>query len=252
MHPYKLARGLQAILTRHGGQVFEQSPVTHMASDGKSVTVQTSGGTIQAQKAVLTTNAYLNRGALKTEITLPEASTYHTYLLATEPLSPALQHRISPMAQPFADPSGSFFYGRLHDNRLLFGGIDRESRNTVADDRHLPSFKRLYADLFRRFPFLVDVPLAAAWGGAVQETRTKAPIVRRADGNPNIVLNIGYGGGSGVSMGLLSGRLVAALVFEDTTDADALRLIDLYERSRFPLLGPVRAATGVVASLLHG
>ncbi|NDJ87140.1 MAG: FAD-binding oxidoreductase [Chloroflexi bacterium] len=252
MHPYKLARGLQALLTRHDVQVFEQSPVTQIASDGKDVVVKTSGGTIRAQKAVLTTNAYIDRGALQTNIALPKASIYHTYLLATELLSPELQQCISPTGQPFADPSGSFFYGRLHDNRLLFGGIDRESRNTLADDHHLPSFERLYAEMLRRFPVLANVPLAAAWGGAVQETSTKAPIVRYADSNRNLVLNTGYGGGSGVGMGLLSGRLVAALIFEDATDVDALRLIDLYERSRFPLLGPVRTATGVVKQMLLG
>ncbi|NDJ84811.1 MAG: FAD-dependent oxidoreductase [Chloroflexi bacterium] len=252
MHPYKLARGLQALLTRHNVQVFERSPVTQITPDDKGVRVRASGGTIRAQKVVLTTNAYLNRSDLNTDIALPEPSTYHTYLLATELLSADLQHRISPAGQPFADPSGSFFYGRLHDNRLLFGGIDRASGNTLADDRHLPSFERLHREMRRRFPFLSDVPMAAAWGGAVQETTTKAPIVCYANDNPNIVLNIGYGGGSGVGMGLLSGRLVAALTFDDANDADALRLINLYERSRFPLLGPIRAVTGVVKHMLSG
>lgn len=143
----------------------------------------------------------------------------------------------------------SYVYGRLHAGRLLLGGIDRTSENTPDDDRHTPSFQRLLADLHQRFPYLTDVSITAAWGGAVQETGTEAPVVRRSDANPNLVLNTGYGGGSGVGMGLLSGRLVASLVLENA-DTDAARLLRLYERSRFPVMGPVRAVGGVLKHML--
>jgi len=48
----------------------------------------------------------------------------------------------------------------------------------------------------------------------VQQTTSDAPIVQRSKSNPNIILNIGYGGGSGVGMALLSGQLTTGLVLE--------------------------------------
>jgi glycine/D-amino acid oxidase-like deaminating enzyme len=107
--------------------------------------------------------------------------------------------------------------------------------------------------MLRRFPFLESVSLAGAWGGAVQQTTSDAPIVQRSKSNPNIILNIGYGGGSGVGMALLSGQLTTGLVLErGPIDNDAQRLRTLLANSRFPKMGPVRAAFGVLRKMVFG
>ena len=171
-------------------------------------------------------------------------------MLATEPLDGIVLDQISNSRKPFGDAAMSFYIGRIHEDRFIFNGIDRKSHVTADDDRHLPSFSRLYAEMIRRFPFLEAVSLAGAWGGAVQQTSTDAPIVRLSKNNPNVILNIGYGGGSGVGMALLSGRLVADLVVENSPDNEAQRLRALLENSRFPVLGFVRAAFGILKKMM--
>ena len=54
-------------------------------------------------------------------------------------------------------------------------------------------------------------------------------------------------------MALLSGRLTVDLVLENAPiDRDAQRLRTLLANSRFPRMGPVRAAAGVLKHLLFG
>ncbi len=171
--------------------------------------------------------------------------------MATERLSDEQLRRISPTGGPFADSSLSFMYGRLHDHRLLFGGVDRKTGNTLADDRYERSFRHIHRTMVRRFPFLADVPLAAAWGGAVQQNGAEAPIVRQAERHPNIVLDMGYGGSSGVGACVLSGRLVPSLVLEQVGDHDAKRVISLLEQTRIPWMGPVRVVTGVLGAMVR-
>lgn len=252
VQPYKLVRGLRTLLMRRGVSIFEDTPATSLETTAQGVTVRTPQGVVRASKAVLTTNAYLARTEIELGVELPKTSLLHTYLMATEPLTDEQLNRISPTGEPFGDPALAFMYGRLHDRRLLFGGVDRKTTNTLQDDQHERSFRYLHRHMVRRFPFLADVRLAAAWGGAVQQNAAQAPIVQRVAKHPNLVLNMGYGGNSGVGAGLLSGRLVPSLVLDQVDDADARHILSRLAKSRFPIMGPVRAATGVLGALLRG
>jgi len=252
IQPYRLARGLRRHCLNQGVQIYENTRVTQIRHAPQEVRLATAAGaTLTAGKVILATNAYL--GSVETDVELPAASRHHTYMLATAPLDPDMIDRISSLRKPFGDASLAFYIGRIHQNRLIFNGIDRASRATSEDDRHLPSFRKLYGEMIRRFPLLAALPLAGAWGGAVQQTSTDAPIIRSAKNAPNVILNIGYGGGSGVGMALLSGRLTVDLVLENAPiDRDVQRLRTLLANSRFPRMGPVRAAAGVLKHLLFG
>lgn len=252
IQPYRFARGLRQQCLNQGVRIYENTPIKTICSTTKGVQLSTDdGATLTARKAILATNAYTKFLALDIEI--PATSTQHTYMLATEPLKPDMLDRITRARAPFGDPSLSFYIGRLHENRLIFNGIDRASQVTQDDDRHLPSFTKLYKEMLRRFPFLEPIPLAGAWGGAVQQTTTDAPIVQSSKSNPNVILNIGYGGGSGVGMALLSGRLTTGLVLEnERIDNDAQKLRTLLANSRFPKKGAVRAAFEVLRRMIFG
>jgi glycine/D-amino acid oxidase-like deaminating enzyme len=249
IQPYRLAKGLRNYCIKQGVQIYEKTPISQIQSTKQGVRLITaSGNSLVAQKVVLATNAYGN--LIKTDVEVPAGSAYHTYMLATEPLDRIVLDQISNSRKPFGDAAISFYIGRIHENRFIFNGIDRKSHVTSDDDRHLPSFVKLYAEMIRRFPFLRAVSLAGAWGGAVQQTSTDAPIVRLSRNNPNVILNIGYGGGSGVGMALLSGRLVADLVVENAQDSESQRLRTLLENSRFPVLGSVQAAFGILKKMI--
>jgi glycine/D-amino acid oxidase-like deaminating enzyme len=252
IQPYRLARGLRQRCLDQDVRIYENTPIKTIRSTSQGVQlIAADGATLTAQKVILATNAYTN--SLMLDVEIPATSTQHTYMLATEPLKPDMLDRISQTRTPFGDPALSFYIGRIYENRLIFNGIDRASRVTPEDDRHLPSFIKLHKEMLRRFPFLESVSLAGAWGGAVQQTTSDAPIVQRSKSNPNIILNIGYGGGSGVGMALLSGQLTTGLVLErGPIDNDAQRLRTLLANSRFPRMGPVRAALGVLRKMVFG
>ena len=252
IQPYRLARGLRQRCLDQDVRIYENPPIETIRSTSRGVQLTAAdGATLTARKVILATNAYTRSLTLDAEI--PAASTQHTYMLATGPLEPDVLDRISQTRTPFGDPALSFYIGRIYENRLLFNGIDRPSRVTPEDDRHVASFVKLHREMLRRFPFLESVPLAGAWGGAVQQTPSDAPIVRRSKNDPNVILNIGYGGGSGVGMALLSGQLTTGLVSErGPMDDDAQRLRTLLANSRFPRMGPVRALFGVLRKMAFG
>lgn len=250
IQPFELAQGLRQALLARGATIFESTPAKRVENTADGVRVETAGGVIRADRAVLTTNAYLLQNRVELDRSLPKTSILHTYLIATERLDPDVFHRIFPTGEGFGDAALTFFYGRPHDGRLLFGGMDRTSKNTVADDQREASFRALHAEMLARFPFLRDVPLSAAWGGAVQETRDSAPIIRRTSEGSNIILNMGFGGNSGVNGSISSGRLVPSLVLEKD-DADARRILTRMQSPRVPWGGLARAALGLLSALFR-
>ena len=245
MHPFKLAQGMRTLLLSRGVTIFEDSPVTDIKSRATGVTVSTANGLVQAEKAVLSTNAYSARDTLTLDAPHPKAGLRHTYMIATEQLPDDVERRISPSNEGIGDASPFFYYGRIHDRRLLFGGSDRRSTNTEADDRHLASYEKVYAELLRRFPYLTDAELYAAWGGAIQQTTFETPITRRAAEHSNIILNTAFGGNGGVNQSILSGRLATGLVLEKNDDRDATRLMAELEHTQLPL----RVIAGTVRSV---
>jgi len=150
---------------------------------------------------ILATNAYTN--FLMLDAAIPATSTQHTYMLATEPLKPDMLDRISQTRTPFGDPALSSTSAAL----LRIGSYSTASieppgsrRRTIAIYRPLSSCTGKCCGGFRSSN-------PSPWRGmgwAVLQTPSDAPIVRRSKSNPDVVLNIGYGGGSGVGMALLS------------------------------------------------
>ena len=250
VQPYRLARGLRQHCITLGVQVYENTSVTRIQRTKHGMKLLTGdGASLSAEKVILATNAYTK--AIEVDAKMPSISTYHTYMLATDLLEASVSDRICHARKPFGDAAVSFYIGRIHNERLIFNGIDRASAMTPEDDRHLESLTKLDDEMLRRFPFLEGIPLAGAWGGGVLQTASDAPIVRVATDNPNVIFNIGYGGGSGVGMALLSGRLTTELVLGSSApDPDAQRLRTLLAGSRTPgVAGYTRAALGVLRSM---
>lgn len=250
VQPYFLVKGLHKHCLKLGVEVFENTPISKIerAKKGIKLTAAT-GATMTAGKVILATNAYTK--SVRLDVDLPSTSIQHTYMLATTPLDSEFINRINQTQKPFGDASLSFYIGRIHNKRLIWNGIDRSSNATKEDDRHLPSYRKLYSEMINRFPFLKQVQLASAWAGPVQQTSSDAPIVRLSKDNPDLILNIGYGGGSGINMALLSGQLTSNLVLgTESDDQDAQKFCSLLDKSSFPVMGAVRTAFGVLKRIL--
>jgi gamma-glutamylputrescine oxidase len=246
INPYDLVRYLREQCIECGVSIFENTPIASIHSAKDSVLLKTqSGVTMKAEKVILATNAYSSR--ILMEEKLPTASVMHTYMIATEPLDSDVIRAISASKVPFGDPAMAYFCGRFHNNRFLFNGKDRSSKVTDRDDRHAGSYEKLYAEMIRRFPALSSARIESAWGGAFMETPAESPIIRPSVTNPNIILNIGYGGGSGIGLALQSGRLTTDIVLgEKSHDTDARHLRMILNGRRFPVMGYPRAFAGVL------
>jgi gamma-glutamylputrescine oxidase len=249
-HPFKLILALRSLLERQGVNFFEDTPATNVQNTAQGVRVMTPKGVVQAQKAVVTTNAYIRQNELKLEPRFPKTDVLHTYMIATDQLSEAQMKAISPSVEDFGDAAITFFYSRFHDKRFLFGGVDRKSEASIDDDRREKSFRKLHAELISRFPFLAEIPLYAAWGGAFQKTSNSVPFIKRASENSNIIFNTGYAD-NGIAGTLFSSRLMPTLVLEKNNDPDALHYLSLLEKSRIPLRGVLRAGVGVLGALIR-
>jgi gamma-glutamylputrescine oxidase len=249
-HPYKMILALRTLLARQGVNFFEDTPATSVQNTARGVRVITPKGVVQAQKAIVTTNAYIRQNELKLEPRFPKTSVLHTYMIATDQLSEEQMKAISPSVEDFGDASFTFFYSRFHDRRFLFGGVDRKSEASIDDDRREESFHELHAELISRFPFLSEIPLYAAWGGAFPKTGNRVPLIKRTEENSNIIFNTGYAD-NGIAATLFSGRLMPTLVLEKSNDPDAKRYLSLLEKSRIPLRGVLRAGVGVLGALIR-
>lgn len=250
IQPFKLAQSLRKVLILRGVTFFEGTPVDRVHCHTRGVSVSGPGYTLEADKAVLTTNAYTAAHKLNLSFSYPKATNSHTYMIATEVLSQATIDRITATGHGFGDAALRFHYGRIHNGRLLFGGEDRKSALLPQEDRRKASFQALNAEMLRRFPFLDQTQIYAAWGGAFQSNFLEIPQIRRAGAGGNVILNVAHGG-NGVSGTLLSGRLTPQLVLDGQEDAEVRAHLRLLETTGVPWAGIVPSGLGLAATFLR-
>jgi glycine/D-amino acid oxidase-like deaminating enzyme len=168
--PAKLAWGLSDAASRLGVRIFEQTPVTGLASSGDGVALRTMSGLIvHARRVALGTNAFPSLVRRLRPYTVP----VYDYVLMTEPLSTAQLSSVGwRNRQGIGDSGNQFHYYRLTaDNRILFGGFDaiyhfgRAIRSSY--DQRPATFMKLAEHFFDTFPQLEGVSFTHRWGGAI-------------------------------------------------------------------------------------
>ncbi len=226
VNPAALARGLADAVERAGVELYERSPVTRLACDGRDVVVATTEGEVRADRAILATNAY-SAGLLPR--TRRHFVPIYDYVLVTEPLSHAQQARIGWSAREgVADSGNQFHYFRLTaDDRILWGGYDavyypRGGVGPRYDDR-----PATYATLERHFratfPQLGDLAFTHRWGGAIATTTRFMPVFGEAlDGR--LLYALGYTG-LGVATTRFAGQVLADRVLAPHSPLLRLRYV---------------------------
>lgn len=232
-HPHHLAVSLARLCERRGLRIYEGTRVRRIETSDRGLIADTDRAAVQARHAVLCTNAYTH------SLGLPlgrRAAVTHSHMIATEPLPADVIRRLGGTDTLVARACSGLTYRRIHDGRLLFGGLDRLFKQPTAEAANDPHATALLRRLLAKsLPWLGEVSLAAAWGGPFHVTSTEAPIIRSVPQLPGVVLNVGYSG-AGVSLSLLSGRIVQGFVLgRGADDVEADRLRRAYETSRLPL-----------------
>jgi glycine/D-amino acid oxidase-like deaminating enzyme len=239
INPAKYVRGLKAAAVGEGVEVYERTPVSGVRGDGR-MRVTTPGGTIEAEKVVLATNAFSGRFPQLRNKQFP----VYTYIILTEPLSDSQLAEIGWQArQGIEDARNMIHYYRLTpDNRILFGGSDARYYygGSLNRDRDPDTFRRLKRDLLRIFPSLKGVRIQHKWGGPVSVTMDFFPAMGYAGKDRRIAYALGCVG-HGVAMMNMAGQVLSDLVLEKQT---ALTDLFFVNRSVVPLPPePLRFAT---------
>jgi glycine/D-amino acid oxidase-like deaminating enzyme len=196
VHPGALVRGLAEVAEGRGVAVHEHSAVTGLEAHGTGVRVRTAEGVVDADRAVLATNAYSHQVLRRTARHFVPV---HDYVLVTAPLDSEQLARIGwKRRQGVADAGNQFHYYRLTpDDRILWGGYDAVYRyGNGVGPRH--DHRRATYDLLARhfratFPQLDDVVFERWWGGPIATTtRFTVTFGEALDGR--VVYALGYTG----------------------------------------------------------
>lgn len=232
LHPLNYVRGLARAAGRRGAVLHHGSPVLGWSREGGWHLLATPGGTVRARKVVLATNGYtpdrlhpLFAGRL-----LPAT----TNIIVTRPLTAAEWQAVGMLTtQTYSDTRNILFYWRrLPDDRLLFGGRAGFINATGASPRRR---RWLEARMGEKFPPLRGVGSDYFWYGNVCLAFDRTPHVNRAEGDPSVAYALAYMG-SGVAMATYGGGLAGDLAAGKEIPRDTpLTTVDL-PRFPFPFL----------------
>lgn len=206
INPLALARGLAGAVERHGGKIFEQSPVQRFERVGGEWVALTHHGRVRARALILATNAYT--GELAPHLASKLARSIVPVLswqMATNPISDNLRARILPGRQAVSDTRGDLRFFRYDArNRLITGGAVMGSWK-VADRVRAKAAR----NLAEAFPDLGVPEMTHVWSGFIGMNWDRFPRVHALgpDGWAWVGCN-----GRGVALGTALGREIARAV----------------------------------------
>jgi glycine/D-amino acid oxidase-like deaminating enzyme len=206
LHPAKYFAALAGRAIEAGADVHEHTTALRVdPRPGGGVRVVTPRGAVEARDVLVATDGYTDGAAPRLRRRLIPVG---SFIIATEPLDPALARELSPRGRMFFDTKNFLFYWRLSPDgtRMLFGGRASFAPTTVARARDF-----LYRGMLRVHPQLQGVGVEYAWGGLVGLTRDRTPRLGRMDG---VTYALGYSG-TGVAASTYLGRRAAAWLCGD-------------------------------------
>ncbi len=226
VQPALLARGLRRAAIDRGVRVFEHTPMTGLARRDGAPVVRTAAGSVRCGTVVVATNAW----AVRFRSVRRRVIVVGSDICATAPIPGRLASAGWTDGLGISDSRLLVHYYRTTaDGRIAFGkGGGALAFGSGVGERFEERSRRM-RELRRQFratfPGFADVPLERSWTGPIDRTRTGLPFFGPLDGQPDVLVGVGYSG-NGVGPSHLGGRILASL---------ALGSDD--EWSRFPLVG---------------
>jgi glycine/D-amino acid oxidase-like deaminating enzyme len=217
LNPAKLSWSWADVLRDMGVEVYERTPVTEVQRKTGSILLVTPNGTVQAEKAVLATNAWSHFFPKLKRKQLP----VWTHIVISEPLTDDQYRAIGwQNRQGIEDARNLVHYYRLTaDNRIVMGGRDVSLSKGFYDmdqDDNEQTFEDLREDVRELFPPLKDIRFEDAWGGPVSVPLDMAPVIGYM-GDERVVYSLGCVG-HGVSLTHLNGQTIRDLILERKTE----------------------------------
>jgi glycine/D-amino acid oxidase-like deaminating enzyme len=235
VHPYKLVCGLAGHADALGVRVHERTRATRvegLRAGGARVHLE-GGAVVEAAKVVACTNAYTSSLELGER---PTALVVHAFMTATAPVD---GHALVRDGDFTVEINAAQAYHRMHEGRILYGGIDK--LRAPEPDFTVPPRERARLEAYMAASFAgVSLTLEQAWSGRFHATPTGLPIIHTSEQNHALVLNVGYGG-TGAALALVCARLAACVASNGTFSAEAdTRLLALIHATRISVRDSVR------------
>lgn len=221
LDPAKYHQGLLDRVLAAGATVIPHCPVQAIARDGGGFTVTTPKGRIAARDVIVATNGYT---APVTPDLRRRVIPIGSYIIATEPLDPALAARLVPKARVLSDTRKIVVYYRLSPDRrrILFGG-----RVALMETDPSVTAPRLHAELTSIFPELAKTRITHSWAGFVAYTFDTMPHLGKWQNG--VYYAMGYCG-SGVSLASYFGTRIGQQVLGLKEGRTALDNLDFPTR----------------------
>ncbi|HEY1687677.1 MAG TPA: FAD-dependent oxidoreductase [Solirubrobacteraceae bacterium] len=225
VQPARLALALRAALIEEGVSVYEHTRVRSLHAGRTGVVLEAGGGSVAAASAVVAINAAA-AGLLPLRNGLTVSS---THMLVTEPVPDVLEAIGWTGGECISDgrnyvhyfrttPDGRIAFG-FGGGRLAFGA--RLGGHVAVDPRVLA---RVRADLLQIFPTLAGRRIEHGWGGPVDVSPNKLPVIGTI-GRDRVHYVYGFTG-NGVGPSHLAGKVLASLVLDRRDELTRLALVE--------------------------
>jgi len=218
MHPLNLCLGEAAAFEKHGGTIYEMSPVVSVDTEAASPVARTANGSMTCKTLVLCGNAYLGRVVPTLTARVMPVS---TQVMATEQLSEQRANELMPSDACVEDIRYILDYYRLsEDRRLLFGGGTVYSG---TDPKNIEG--KLRSNMDKVFPQLKGIKVDYAWSGNFALSFSRVPQMGRI--GDNTYFAHGYSG-HGVTGSHTFGRILSEAINGDLTRFDVFKDVPWY------------------------
>ncbi len=203
--PARYHQGLLDLVVKAGARIVAHCPATAIEKQGAGFRVTTARGAIEARNVVIATNGYTgNLTPWLQRRVIPIGS----YMIATEPLAPALMDRLMPNNRIVSDTKKVVYYYRASPDRkrILFGG-----RVSLNETDPKVSGPKLHADMVRIFPELATTRISHSWCGFIAYTFDELMHVGQYDGMHYAMGYCGAGVGTASYFGMRIGQQILGL-----------------------------------------
>jgi glycine/D-amino acid oxidase-like deaminating enzyme len=210
LNPARYVYGLARAAAGAGATLYGATTVQKVQRKNGGFVVATDRGTLRATNVLVASGGYTGRATPRLR---RKIFALGSYVIATEPLPPALANELIPQGRMVFDTRHLLSYYRLTpDRRMLFGGraaFFPESPRTVRESAGI-----LRREMVRVFPQLAHTPIAYAWGGTLDASFDLMPHSGEQNG---VYYALGYAG-HGVALATYLGRLLAAQMLGRSVD----------------------------------
>jgi glycine/D-amino acid oxidase-like deaminating enzyme len=210
LNPLKLAWGYHSLARAAGVKIHTATPLIDWHEQQGRQIVRTPQGIICAKKVVIATNGYTPKKfhPLIDERALPVLS----QVIVTQPLTQQQLAQCNFLTENVVMDTRAlkYFYRKLPDNRILFGGRGAITGKGAEDPYYS---QRLLKVLKTSFPALWDIQYEYAWSGWISVSLDDMPHIYQNEQH-SVFYAMGYCG-SGVSFSAQAGKRLAQKVAED-------------------------------------